>query len=248
MALANHLGGGYLVADRAARAFLADPRDRSDPLDWNGKHISDAALGLDDSRRVMVALELASEAKNLHVDAAIEDVVMRARGLQKVLTAKWAPRRIEKGKQQCILAPGQGYGSAVWVSELPGLSVELPAGKLKAATLGVARRSGASLFEPSQHRAHAREQFTQIERFGQIIVGAELKPDDPIDVIAAMTGHDENRYVRTGPDLPQQIQTVFLTEAKIEDHKIHLAATKLTAHFPPARRYQGADVVPREIV
>jgi hypothetical protein len=37
-----------------------------------------------------VALELASEAKNLHVDAAIEDILMRARGLQQVLTAKWA--------------------------------------------------------------------------------------------------------------------------------------------------------------
>ena len=120
-----------------------------DPLDLNGEHISDATLGLDDSGRAGVALELASEAKNLHVDAAIEDVLMHARGLQQLLTAKWALRRIEKGKQQGVLALGQGHGSAVWVGELPGPSVELPAGKLKAATLGIARWSGASFLEPS---------------------------------------------------------------------------------------------------
>ena len=74
-----------------------------------------------------VAFELAAEAKNLHVDAAIEDILMHARGLQQVLTAMWALGRIEKGKQQCILALGQGYRSAVWGGELPGLSVELPA-------------------------------------------------------------------------------------------------------------------------
>ena len=74
---------------------------------------------------------------------------MHTRGLQQVLTAKWALGRIEKGKQQCVLALGQDYRSAVWVGELPGLSVELPAGKSKATALGFARRSGASYLEPS---------------------------------------------------------------------------------------------------
>src|SRR5262245_31673241 len=55
---------------------------RSDPLDRNGEHISDAALGLDDARRAGVAFELASEAKNLHIDAAIENILMHACGLQ----------------------------------------------------------------------------------------------------------------------------------------------------------------------
>ena len=62
----------------------------SDPLDRNGEYISDATLGLDEPRCAGVAFELASEAKNLHVDAAIEDILMHARGLQQVLTAKWA--------------------------------------------------------------------------------------------------------------------------------------------------------------
>src|SRR5262245_22442565 len=121
----------------------------SDPLDRNGEHISDATLGLDDAGRAGVAFELASEAKNLHVDAAVEDILMHTRGLQQVLTAKWPLRCVEKGKQQCVLALGQGYRTAVWVGELPGLPVELPAGKSKATALGFARRRGTSYLEPS---------------------------------------------------------------------------------------------------
>jgi hypothetical protein len=89
------------------------------------------------------------EAKNLHVDAAIEDILMHARGLQQVLTAKCALGRIEKGEQQCVLALGQGYRSAVWVGELSGLSIELPAGKSKSTALAIPRRSGPSYRVPS---------------------------------------------------------------------------------------------------
>jgi hypothetical protein len=42
----------------------------SDALHGNSKCISDAALGLDHARRARVAFELASQAKNLHVDLA----------------------------------------------------------------------------------------------------------------------------------------------------------------------------------
>jgi hypothetical protein len=54
-------------------------RDRLAPLDWNSKHISDATLGLDHSRRARVAFELAPEAKDLHVDTAVEDILMDAK-------------------------------------------------------------------------------------------------------------------------------------------------------------------------
>ena len=58
-----------------------EQRAGSDAVDRNGEHISHAALGLDDARRAGIAFELAPQAKNLHVDAAIEDVLVHARGL-----------------------------------------------------------------------------------------------------------------------------------------------------------------------
>ncbi len=122
---------------------------RSDSFYGNSKHISDAALGLDDTRRARVAFELASEAKDLHVDAAVEDILVDTSRLQQVLAAKRTLRCFEKGEQHCILTLGQCDRGAGRVGELPGLAVELPAGKSKAAALGIARRRRASDIEPS---------------------------------------------------------------------------------------------------
>src|SRR5262245_34671531 len=156
---------------RAEWAAAARPDGRSNPLDRDGEHISHAALGLDDARRARVAFELAPQAKNLHVDAAIENILMHARGLQKVLPAERALRRLEKGDQQRVLAFGQCYRSAGRVGKSPGLAVELPTAESKAARLGIASRRDTPGIKPSQYRPDTREQFAQIERLGQIIVG-----------------------------------------------------------------------------
>src|SRR5262249_41802467 len=129
------------------------------------------------------------------------------------------------------------YGGAVWVGELPGLPVELPAGKSKTTALGFGRWSGASFLEPSQYRTHAREQFAQIERLRQIVVGSELKPDDPVNIVTAVAGNDDNPDVGNPAGRPQQNPTVRLPAAKIEDHEIHLGATEFTDHLPPVRRH-----------
>src|SRR5499427_6609456 len=125
------------------------PDGRSNPLDRNGEHITYAALGLNNARRARVAFELAPQAKNLHVDAAIENILMHARGLQQVLPAERALRRLKKGDQQGVLAFGQSYQSAGWVGEPSSLAVEMPAAKSKAAPLGITRRRGTSDIEPS---------------------------------------------------------------------------------------------------
>src|SRR5262245_19837791 len=96
----------------------------SNPLHRNGEHISHAAFRLDDARRAGIAFELAPQAKNLHVYAAIEGILMHSRGLQQMLAAEWALRRIEKGQQECILAFGQCDRSAGRVGEPPSFAVE----------------------------------------------------------------------------------------------------------------------------
>ena len=148
-------------------------------FDGNGEHISDAALGLDHARGARIALELAPETKNLHVDAAIKDILVNAGCLQKVFSAKRTLRGFEEGDQRRVFALGQRYWGADRVNELPGPAIELPAGKSKAATLWIARRRFSNI-EPPQDRANPREQFAQVERLGQIVVGAEFQTNDPI--------------------------------------------------------------------
>jgi hypothetical protein len=197
---------GFRLAPALKPAFLTD--DHLDPLYRNSEYVSDTALGLDDARCAGVAFELAAQAKNLHVDAAVEDILVNAGRLQQMIATKRPQWRFEKGEQHCILTVRQCDLCAGRVGESAALTVELPAQKSKAATLAIARRRHASDIEPSQHRADAREQLAQIEWFRQIIVGTEFQPNHPIDVFAAVTSDNDDGQLGVQPDVPQEIESV----------------------------------------
>jgi hypothetical protein len=99
-----------------------------------GKHIPDATLGLNDAGRARITLKLASEAKDLHIDAAVEYVFMNACRLQQVFAAQRPLRRIEKRDQKCVLAFCQGHRNSAGVRQAARAAIELPAAE-PAATL-----------------------------------------------------------------------------------------------------------------
>jgi hypothetical protein len=65
---AEPIGG---VAKIGSYTF-AHPSER---LDGQGKHIPDAALGLDDAGRVEPGLQLAPQPQNVDIDAAVEEIL-----------------------------------------------------------------------------------------------------------------------------------------------------------------------------
>jgi hypothetical protein len=101
----------------------------SKPLDLPCKHISDAALRLDDLGRARVLLQLAPEAKNLDIDAAVEDVSMHPGGLEKVLPVERALRSVQEGDKQRVFPFGQRNVRAILIGKPSGAKIELPAGK-----------------------------------------------------------------------------------------------------------------------
>src|SRR5947209_7287675 len=71
---------------RAMRSTSVRTRPQSsERLDRHGEHVADPARRLDDARRARVLLELAAQSEDLDVDAAIEDVLVDAGGLQEML-------------------------------------------------------------------------------------------------------------------------------------------------------------------
>ena len=54
----------------------------SDALDGNSEHVTHTAFGPDDTRCAGVAFELAPEAEDLHIDAAVEDIFVNPSCLQ----------------------------------------------------------------------------------------------------------------------------------------------------------------------
>jgi len=81
----------------------------------------------------------------------------------------------------------------------------LPTGKSKAAALGIARRRRSSDTEPSQDRAHPRQQLTQIERLRQIVVGAEFQADHLVACEAGQDGEENEDSGAAEHTCPQKL-------------------------------------------
>ena len=106
-------------------------------------------------------------------------------------------------------------------------AIELPTAKSATTLLRLLSSGDATRLPSTQYSPDACEEFAQTERLGHIVVGAEFQADHTVDLIASMTGYDDDRRVRTRSDLTQQIKTVPLIELKVEDHHVRLARGEL---------------------
>jgi hypothetical protein len=76
----------------------------------------------------------------------------------------------------------------------------------------VAARSRAA-----KNRAHTRHEFARIERFRQVIVGAKLQPQNPIDVFASGR-QDQHGHIRFRPQLSQHVEPPYPGQQQVENH------------------------------
>jgi hypothetical protein len=220
----------------------------SEQLDRQGKHVTYAALGLDDTRHSSISLKLASKPKYLHIDAAVEHVFMNARCLQEVLSAEWSLWRIEERDQESVLALCQRDWSAARVCQASRAAIELPTAKSVATLLGLSLRGDATRLPRAQHGPNARKKFPKTKWFGHIVIGAKFQPDHAVNLVASMTGGDDYRHVGMGADLTQQVETIFLTKLKVEDHHAGLACCELPHHLLSLRGCDGPHIVVFKVV
>src|ERR1700692_3885766 len=130
--------------------------------------------------------------------------------LQKVLAGKRSLRSIEKRKQKRVFALGQCDRDSAGISEAPDAPVKLPAAKSAAPSFLVALDGCVAGFSPAQHRPDAREKFSQTERLGDVVVGAQFKPDNRVDLVATMTRGDDDGNIGECPDFAAQIEPILL--------------------------------------
>ncbi len=140
-----------------------------------------------------------------------------------MLTSERSLWCIEERSQKCVLAFRQCDRVAARVRQASRAAIELPIAKSAATLLHPLSRRDATRLPSAQYSPDACEEFAQTERLGHIVIGAEFQADHMIDLIASMTGYDDDSRVGTRSDLKQQIKTVLLTELKVEDHHVRLA-------------------------
>ena len=67
--------------------------------------------------------------------------------------------------------------------------------------------------------ADARDELAEAERLDDVVVGAELQPDDPVDLFGAR-GHHDDRHVGARPQLAAHVEAVAVGQAEVEQHHV----------------------------
>ena len=135
---------------------------------WGDEHIADTTDCPDRIGMGGVALDLAPQPGNAQVDGTIERVCLAVRrNLQQPVAHQWPVRVLGEDLQQIELACGEALFIAVGrVDQYAPLKIEnAPA---NANPTGLRRRPDG----PSQYALDPRQQFTRLERLGNVVVGA----------------------------------------------------------------------------
>ena len=89
----------------------------SNRLDRRIEQITDSSFRFNQSRHAGIGFQFAAEPQDLNVNAAIEHILMHARGLHQMFAAERTTGGVEKGDQQRVLGLGQGHGGVFWIAE-----------------------------------------------------------------------------------------------------------------------------------
>jgi hypothetical protein len=79
-------------------------------------------------------------------------------------------------------------------------------------TLPAARRGRHA----AQQRLDAREQLGHLERLGEVVVGAELQPDDAVEHLGARGEHQDGRRDAALPQRPAHVEPVAAGQHDVE--------------------------------
>ena len=80
-----------------------------------------------------------------------------------------------------------------------------------------------------------RQQFSRIERFRQVIVGAHLQTHDAVDVLALGGQHDDGESRRRCPEAGGRWSTAFAGEHEVEDDQIEVFPRAGAVHLRRVR-------------
>ena len=93
-----------------------------------------------------------------------------------------------------------------------------------------ARRCRA--LRPAQQRPHAGHDFARAEGLGDVVVGAELQPDDAVRLLGLGGEHDHRHGGgrRIGAHRPAHVEAVHARQHHVEDHQIGRRAAQPRQH------------------
>src|ERR1700722_12807560 len=181
------------------------------------KDIANTANGAYPIAAVQSAAQLLTQIADVHVDAAILRHGVAAQNLldnflalqhfDRTLHKKCEQIEFHGGKVHVAMAPAHGSGAFIEFN----IAQNDP---LRTTGNDFADGGGAA----AQHGLNTRGKFAGIERFSQVIVGADFETQDAIDILIAGSEHDDG-HGGLGADLTQGFKTANTREHHVEDQQ-----------------------------
>jgi hypothetical protein len=78
----------------------------------------------------------------------------------------------------------------------------------------------------AQQRLQTRKQLDHLERLGQVIVGAELQPDDLVDHLAARREHNDRRVNIALAQVAADVEAVFSGQHDVKNNCVERFARR----------------------
>src|SRR5271154_1472498 len=213
--LQSQLGENRMRDDFAAlgACFSRNPSgDAADcsihDFDGRTEDVADTAFRDDELWLRGILFNFSAQPQYLNVDRPIIDlVVVHAARLQQLIPCKNSLGSGKQGREQVELPVGQCNVSAVPRFEAPRAQVEFELTEPVCANL-LPRQAGSGALGAPQHGSYTRQQLARTKWFGQIVVGAELQPHDPIRFFAHACEHDD-RYRRLLAQRPRDRHSIL---------------------------------------
>src|SRR5439155_3218876 len=162
-------------------------------------------------------LELPAQPADSHVDRAVEWIgTAPARPVEELVAREHAAWPLDEAGEQVELGRGQGHARSVGALDAARIEIDDEAAEAAPAPL-TGTRSG--YLRASQDGADARQQLARVERLAQIVVGAELEPDDTVDVVVLGSEHQDRRRT-TRAQTPADRQAVLARQHQIENDEV----------------------------
>lgn len=180
----------------------------------------------------------------MHVDRPIEGVELgAAQRLHEVVVGEHATRGAREHGEELELELRERQ-RAVSEAGVAGTKVQQQRTDAELLALG-----GHRLRAP-QHRTDAREQLARVEGLAEIVIGAELEPDDAVDVVSPRGEHEDRRplHGRLRAHLLAQLEAVLARQHEVEQERIERLRLQRADQLVTVREVHHVDLVVAEVL
>src|SRR5918997_6104406 len=179
------------------------------------ENIPDAPRGVDELGVAGVALDLLAEVADVDVHRALVAELVAPHPPQERAAREHPAGARGEGHQELELGVGEVH--LVAPHGHPAAGEVDPQAVVVELVGALARRNR----DPAHDRPYPRDEFPHGERLGDVVVGPQLQPHDPVYLVVLGRQHDDG-YVALGADPAADLRAVELGEHDVEDDEVRL--------------------------